>query len=81
MKGFTMNLILRKLFPKTMRQQYFIGHAKGRTYGVYLAVAVLDEELKNLYKDEQIRDLAVNARMKAKHTQHLIRKVRELNAK
>jgi hypothetical protein len=76
-----MNLILRKLFPKTMRQQYFLGHAKGRTYGVYLAVVVLDEELKHIYKDEQIPDLAVNARMRAKHTAHLIRKVRELNAK
>jgi len=76
-----MNLILRKLFPKTMRQQYFLGHAKGRTYGVYLAVVVLDEELKHLYKDEQIKDLAVNARMKMKHTAHLIRKVKELNAK
>jgi hypothetical protein len=76
-----MNLILRKLFPKTMRQQYFLGHAKGRKYGVYLAVVVLDAELKNLYKDEQIKDLAVNARMKAKHTAHLIRKVNELNAK
>ena len=76
-----MNLILRKLFPKTMRQQYFLGHAKGRKYGVYLAETVLHLELKELYKDEQIKDLAVNARMKAKHTQRLIRKVRELNAK
>jgi hypothetical protein len=76
-----MNLILRKLFPKTMRQQYFLGHAKGRTYGVYLAETVLHLELKELYKDEKIKDLAVNARMKAKHTAHLIRKVRELNAK
>jgi hypothetical protein len=79
MKGFTMNLILRKLFPKTMRQQYFLGHAKGRNYGVYLAVTVLHEEMKQVHKDTEVPSLTVNARSKAKYLQTLIRKVKALN--
>jgi hypothetical protein len=64
-----------------MRQQYFIGHAKGRNYGVHLASAVLHEELKAVHKDLDIPVLAVNARLKAKTIKVLIRKVEALNAK
>ena len=73
------NRLLRKLFPKAMRQQYFIGHAKGRNYGVYLASTVLHEELKAVHKDLDVPVLAVNARHKAKTIQVLIRKVSALN--
>ena len=75
------NRLLRKLFPKTMREQYFIGHAKGRVYGVYLAQTVLHEELRLVHKDLDIPVLSVNARLKAKTIQALIRKVKALNAK
>jgi hypothetical protein len=65
-----------------MREQYFIGHAKGRNYGVYLALAVLHEELTQVHKDLDVPVLAVNARLKAKTIQALIRKVAALkNAK
>jgi len=73
------NRLLRKLFPKAMRQQYFIGHAKGRNYGVYLALAVLHEELKAVHKDLDVPVLAVNARLKAKQIQVCIRKGKALN--
>jgi len=73
------NRILRKLFPQTMREQYFAGHRKGRTYGVNLALAVLHEELRLIHKDLDVPVLAVNARLKAKQIQACIRKVKALN--
>lgn len=81
MKGFTMNLILRKLFPNTMRQQYFLGHAKGRNYGVELALFVLHDEMKRLHKETDVPLLRVKAKEQAKYLQTLIRLVRNLNAK
>ena len=73
------NRILRKLFPKTMREQYFIGHRKGRVYGVNMARTILHEELTQVHKDLDVPVLAVNARLKAKTIQALIRKVAALN--
>ena len=64
-----------------MREQYFIGHAKGRVYGVNLAQTVLHEELRLVHKDLDIPVLSVNARLKAKTIQTCIRKVKALNAK
>jgi hypothetical protein len=58
-----------------------MGHAKGRVYGVYLAQIVLHEELRLVHKDIDIPVLSVNARLKAKTIQALIRKVKALNAK
>jgi hypothetical protein len=75
------NRLLRKLFPKAMRQQYFIGHRKGRNYGVNLALMVLHEELRATHKNLDVPLLSVDARIKAKHIQTLIRKVKTLNAK
>jgi hypothetical protein len=46
---------------------------------VYLALAVLHEELKAVHKDLDVPVLAVNARLKAKTIQALIRKVAALN--
>jgi hypothetical protein len=62
-----------------MREQYFAGHRKGRTYGVNLALAVLHEELRLVLKDLDVPVLAVNARLKAKYIQACIRKVKALN--
>ena len=73
------NRLLIKLFTNTMREQHFIAHAKGRTYGVNLALAVLHEELRLVHKDLDVPVLAVNARLKAKQIQVCIRKVKALN--
>ena len=72
------NRLLRKLFPKSMRQQYFIGHAKGRTYGVNLALLVLHDEMKRIHKDLDTPLLRVKAKEEAKYLQTLIRKVKKL---
>lgn len=72
------NRLLRKLFPKTMRHQYFIGHAKGRTYGVNLALFVLNDEMKRIHKDLDTPLLRVKAKEEAKFLQTLIRKVKKL---
>ena len=75
------NRLLRKLFPNTMREQYFVGHLKGRVYGVNLALMVLHEELRLVHKDLDVPVLSVNARLKAKQIQALIRKVKNIDAK
>jgi hypothetical protein len=62
-----------------MRHQFFIGHAKGRSYGIDLALAVLQEQMKITHKEVDIPVLAVNARIRAKDLQVLIRKVKELH--
>lgn len=72
------NRLLRRLFPKSMRQQYFIGHAKGRTYGVNLALLVLHDEMKRIHKDLDTPLLRVKAKEEAKYLQTLIRKVKKL---
>ena len=73
------NRLLRKLFPKAMRQQYFMGHAKGRNYGVNLALFVLHDEMKRIHKDLDTPLLRVKAKEEAKYLQTLIRKVNKLN--
>lgn len=73
------NRLLRKLFPNTMRKHYFMGHAKGRTYGVNLALMVLHEEMKRLHKNLDTPVLRVRAKEEAKYLQTLIRKVKALN--
>jgi hypothetical protein len=79
MKGFMMNKILERWFPKTMHRYWWNARTTGKTYGINLALFVLHEEMKQVHKDTEVASLAVNARMRAKYLQTLIRKVKALN--
>lgn len=79
MKGFTMKKMLETLFPKTMHRYWWNARTTGKTYGVNLALYVLHEEMKQVHKDTEVAPLAVNARLRAKYLQTLIRKVKALN--
>jgi hypothetical protein len=74
-----MKKILERLFPKTMHAYWWQARKTGRTYGVNLALVVLHEEMKQVHKDTEIKSLAVDARLRAKYLQTLIRKVKRLN--
>ena len=71
--------ILERWFPKTMHRYWWNARTTGKTYGINLALFVLHEEMKQVHKDTEVASLAVNARMKAKYLQTLIRKVKALN--
>lgn len=74
-----MKKMLERLFPKTMHRYWWNARQTGKTYGVNLALFVLHEEMKKVHKDTEVASLAVNARIKAKYLQTLIRKVKALN--
>jgi hypothetical protein len=74
-----MKKILERWFPKTMHRYWWNARQTGQRYGVALALRVLHEEMKQVHKDTEVASLAVNARMKAKYLQTLIRKVKALN--
>jgi len=71
--------ILERWFPKTMHRYWWNARTTGKTYGINLALFVLHEEMKQVHKDTEVASLAVNAKMKAKYLQTLIRKVKALN--
>jgi len=73
-----MKKILERWFPKTMHRYWWNARTTGKTYGINLALFVLHEEMKQVHKDTEVASLAVNARMKAKYLQTLIRKVKAL---
>jgi fibrillarin-like rRNA methylase len=74
-----MKKMLETLFPKTMHRYWWNARTTGKTYGVNLALYVLHEEMKQVHKDTEVAPLAVNARLRAKYLQTLIRKVKALN--
>lgn len=76
-----MKKMLERLFPKTMHAYWWNARQTGKTYGINLALFVLNEEMKQVHKDTKVASLAVNARLKAKYLQTLIRKVKALNVK
>lgn len=74
-----MKKMLETFFPKTMHRYWWDARTTGKTYGVNLALYVLHTEMKQVHKDTEVASLAVNARLKAKYLQTLIRKVKDLN--
>lgn len=74
-----MKKTIERLFPKTMHAYWWNAKQIGKTYGVNLALMVLHEEMKQVHKDTEVASLAVNARIRAKYLQTLIRKVKALN--
>jgi hypothetical protein len=71
--------MLERLFPKTMQSYWWNARQTGQRYGLNLALMVLHEEMRAVHKDTEIVSLAVNARVKAKYLQTLIRKVKAIN--
>lgn len=74
-----MKRMIERLFPKTMHRYWWNARQTGQRYGVNLALMVLHEEMRAVHKDTEIASLSVNARLKAKYLQTLIRKVKDLN--
>lgn len=69
---------LEQLFPRTMHRYWWRARQTGKTYGINLALLVLNDEMKRIHKNLDTPLLRVEAKQQAKYLQTLIRRVKNL---
>ena len=71
--------VLERIFPRTMHRYWWRARTTGKTYGINMALLVLNNEMKRIHKDLDTPLLRVKAKEEAKYLQTLIRKVKKLH--